>query len=207
MSQQGNAERAQGYFIQSLMALVLLSLLGSTTAAAQNVVTDWTAIVATTAIKNANMGGASSIPFFAYTTIAMYDAVNAIDHRFQAFYLSGPAPAGASREVAAVAAAHRVLVNYFPVQQSALDAEYASSVAAIQASAAAKTAGNAVGEAAAAALIAARMGDGVRANVPYTPGSGPGVVAAHSTGIPSSPCSLVGENAALHDGQRVTVSA
>jgi hypothetical protein len=175
MGQQGNAEKAQRYFVPSRMVPVLVLLLGSITAAAQNVVTDWTAIVATTAIKNANMGGASSIPFFAYTTIAMYDAVNAIDHRFQAFYFSGPAPAGASDEVAAVAAAHRVLVNYFPAQQSALDAAYASSVDAIQASVVAKTAGNAVGEAAAAALIAARMGDGVRASVPYTPGSGPGV--------------------------------
>jgi len=32
-----------------------------------------------------------------------------------------------------------------------------------------------VGEAAAAALITARAGDGLEANVPYTPGSGPGV--------------------------------
>ena len=32
-----------------------------------------------------------------------------------------------------------------------------------------------MGEAPAAALLAARMGDGLEANVPYTPGTGPGV--------------------------------
>src|SRR5437899_4237914 len=35
--------------------------------------------------------------------------------------------------------------------------------------------GVAVGEAPAAALLAARIGDGLEANVPYTPGTGPGV--------------------------------
>ena len=37
-----------------------------------------------------------------------------------------------------------------------------------------KTAGVAVGEAAAMAVINARLGDGLEANIPYTPGSGPG---------------------------------
>lgn len=77
-------------------------------------------------------------------------------------------------DAAAVAAAHRVLVNYFPDQQNDLDGRFTASLSAISADPAARDAGVAVGEAAAAALIAARTGDGLEADVPYNPGSGPG---------------------------------
>jgi hypothetical protein len=113
--------------------------------------------------------------WFAYSSIAVYDAVDAIHPRYQPFYFHGKAPEHASEEAAAVAAAHRVLVAYFPTQQSLLDAQYGLALSKIVASLSAKTAGVAVGEEAAAALIAARSGDGLEANVPYTPGSGPGV--------------------------------
>ncbi len=73
-----------------------------------------------------------------------------------------------------VAAAHRVLVNYFPAQQSALDSQYTASLAGITADTSPKNEGVAVGEAAAMAVISARTGDGLEANVTYTPGSGPG---------------------------------
>jgi hypothetical protein len=56
-----------------------------------------------------------------------------------------------------------------------LDTEYALSLAAISADPFAKSAGLAVGETSAAAIIAARTGDGLEANVPYSPGNGPGV--------------------------------
>jgi hypothetical protein len=113
--------------------------------------------------------------WFAYTSIAEYDAVNAIHRQFQPFYYKGSAPDSASEEAAAVAAAHRVLVNYFPAQQPALDAQFVASLEKITAAPDAKAAGIATGEAAAAALIAARAGDGLNANVPYVPGSGPSV--------------------------------
>ena len=93
------------------------------------------------------------------------------------FYYRSEGPADASIDAAVVtAAAHRVLVNYFPAQQeSALDSQYATSLAGITADPALKSEGVAVGEAAAQAVITARMGDGLEANVtPYTPGSGPG---------------------------------
>lgn len=65
-------------------------------------------------------------------------------------------------------------MNYFPAQQATLDSQYNASLAALTASPDAKTAGAAVGEAAAIAVISARTGDGLEANVTYTPGSGPG---------------------------------
>jgi hypothetical protein len=143
--------------------------------AASNVVTDWNGIASTTIVKNGGKPPSSSPVWFAYTSLAVYDAVNTITGQYRPFYYHGAAPPDASLESAAVAAAHRVLVNYFPDQQSDLDARFAASLSAIGAQAAARDAGVAVGEAAATALIAARTGDGLEANVPYVPGSGPGV--------------------------------
>jgi hypothetical protein len=66
-----------------------------------------------------------------------------------------------------------VLVNYFPSQQTALDSQFTTSLAGV-ADGGDKTAGVVVGEAAAMAVINARLGDGLEANISYTPGSGPG---------------------------------
>jgi hypothetical protein len=104
----------------------------------------------------------------------MYDAVNAITGEYEPFYYRIAGPSSASIDAAAVAAAHRVLVNYFPAQQTALDAQFKASLTAITATPDAMTAGVSVGEAAALAVISARSGDGLEANVPYAPGSGPG---------------------------------
>jgi hypothetical protein len=142
---------------------------------AQNVATDWTAIASTTIVKNAGNPPAASAVYFAYAAIASYDAVNAIDHRFRPMYYFGRAWGRASAEAAAAAAAHRVLVNYFPNQQIMLDKSFSDSLAGIQLPSDVKAAGVSVGEASATALIAARSGDGLGAPVSYTPGSGPGI--------------------------------
>jgi hypothetical protein len=159
----------------SLVVLTCLVVISAGVLPAQNVVTDWNTIASTTIVKNGGKTSGSSSVWFAYVAIASYDAVNSVERRFEPFYYFGKAADGASPEAAAVAAAHRVLVNYFPAQQPALDAQFAASLAAIQASEDAKTAGISVGGASAAALIAARANDGLEADVPYTPGTGPGV--------------------------------
>ncbi len=162
------------YLRTSLLSAV--ALLTSINAGAQNVVTDWNTMASTAIVTNAGQPPAAASVYFAYTSLAVYDAVNAVHHhQFQPFYYSGHAHSGASDEAAAVAAAHRVLVNYFPGQQANLDAQFNSSLGAIVADSQAKADGVDVGEAAAAALISERAGDGLNANVPYTPGSGPGV--------------------------------
>lgn len=157
------------------VAQVLTTLLMGSALPAQNVVTDWNGIASSTIVANGGKPSATSSVWFAYTSIAVYDAVNAVHGQFQPFYYMGSATSGASDGAAAVAAAHRVLVTYFPAQQATLDAAFQTSLANITASPDAKNAGVAVGEAAAAALITARTGDGLETNVPYTPGIGPGV--------------------------------
>ena len=157
-----------------LLSFGILALL-AVPARAQNVVTDWNTIASRTIVQNGGKSPAASAVWFAYASIASYDAVNAIDQKHQPFYFSKRGSRSASKEAAALAAAHRVLVNYFPAQQAALDTNYALSLAAISADPVAKSDGLSIGEAAAAAIIAARSGDGLEANVPYAPGSGPGV--------------------------------
>ena len=142
---------------------------------AQNVVTEWNTIASTMIVENGGKPSHASGVFFAYTSIAVYDAVNSIHRQFQPIYYKGNAPNGASDEAAAVAAAHRILVRYFPAQQPALDAKFSYALEKIRADSDAKTAGTAAGEAAADALIAARANDGLEANVAYTPGTGLGV--------------------------------
>jgi hypothetical protein len=168
----------QGEKMKTLKATLLpcgALVLATIPLAAGNVVTDWTAIASTTIVKNGGKAAGSSAVWFAYTSLAVYDAVNAITGQYRPFYYHGAASPDASVESAAVAAAHRILVNYFPSQQSDLDARFAAALSAIGAHAGAKDAGVAVGEAAAASVIAARTNDGLEANVPYVPGSGPGI--------------------------------
>ena len=159
--------------VSLLSALVAFAC---TNANAQNVVTAWNTNASTAIVSNAAEPPGASGVWFAYMSIAVYDAVNAVHHHpFEPFYYAGYAGREASDEAAAAAAAHRVLLNYFPGQQKNLDAQFTNSLAAIAASPSAITEGVAVGEAAAAALISERTGDGLNADVPYTPGSGPGV--------------------------------
>ena len=155
--------------------LMLAVLLTGLPAGARNVVTDWTAIASTAIVKNGGKTPGASSVWFAYASIAVYDAVNAITGQYRPFYYQGPGARNVSIDAAAVAAAHKVLVNYFPSQQADLDNQYTASLAGINADPQIKAAGVTVGEAAAAALIAARANDGLEANVPYTPGTGPGV--------------------------------
>lgn len=158
-----------------LVTSVLLIVSAPIILNAGNVVIDWNTIASTAIVTNGGKASVASGVWFAYTFIAVYDAVNAIHHRYEPFYYDGIAPAGASDEAAAAAAAHRVLVNCFPAQQPDLDAAFMKSLNAIMASAQGKTDGIATGEAAATGLISRRINDGLEADVPYEPGNGPGV--------------------------------
>jgi hypothetical protein len=151
-----------------------ITILVAASLSAQNVVVQWNAIASTTIVTNAKEVSVASGVWFAYVHLAAFDAVNAIDHRFQPYLFTAKPPAGANQDAAAIAAAHRILVAYFPAQQPGLDAQFATSVAAISDTPANISAGLAVGEASALALITSRANDGLLANVPYTPPVGPG---------------------------------
>src|SRR6266481_1904280 len=86
-----------GFRTVALFSLVLM-LCG--VAAAQNAVIDWNAIAVTAALNGdqtispgSNTSGGTSV-YLAYMHLAIYDAVNAIDHRFQPYGAEIPAPGG-----------------------------------------------------------------------------------------------------------------
>jgi PAP2 superfamily len=105
---------------------------------------------------------------------AMYDAVNAIDQRYEPYLISKRlATPFDSKDAAAATAAYRVLANIVPAQQPTLAAQHAASLASIPDSSS-KTRGMAVGEAAAAAMIAARTEDGRFGSFQFVSGLGAG---------------------------------
>ena len=108
---------------------------------AANVVSDWNAIASTTIVKNAGKAPGSAGVWFTYSSLAVYDAVNAITGQYRPFYYQIAGPPDASVDVAAAVAAHRILVNYFPAQQTTLDTQLATSLANIVASGTAKDEG------------------------------------------------------------------
>lgn len=100
-----------------------------------------------------------STRFMATVQVAVFEAVNAISGRYEPYLGTIAAPAGASTEAAAIAAAHGVLKAFFPAVAATLDQQRADSLAAIP-EGQAKTDGIVAGEAAALAMIAERTGDG-----------------------------------------------
>jgi hypothetical protein len=104
---------------------------------------------------------------------AVYDAVNAITGKYQPYLEGLEADPTASTVAAAAAAAHGVLAGSFPDQAADLDALFATSLATVP-DGAPKDAGIAIGHAAAAAMLAAREGDGRGEPYPLSFTEGPG---------------------------------
>ena len=136
-------------------------------ASASNPVIDWNQIALSTALTTPG-----TQIYLTYVNLAMYDAVNAIDRRYQQYGPEFYGPRDASKEAAAISAAYQTLLNYFPGQAAALQAQYDAAIAGIP-DCQAKASGIAVGQIAAATIVALRTGDGRGANVPYTYPSSP----------------------------------
>jgi hypothetical protein len=128
------------------------------------VIVEWNRITERTLIENAQPIPTSMV-FYGFTALAMYDAVVTIEGRFEPWTVLPRAHAHASPEVAAATAAYNVLIHYFPNSTAALTADYQAALAAIP-EGVGKVHGIRVGEDAAAALIARRAGDGINAAVP-----------------------------------------
>jgi len=124
--------------------------------------------------------------YMAIVHVAIYDAALAFEGGYQPYAISLTAPPDASAPAAIATAAHHTLVGMQPYlgltpsQQAILDGRYAEYLAAIP-DGTAKTDGIAVGEQAAAAVLALRQNDGREANPQYgqppfvPPPPGPGV--------------------------------
>ena len=112
----------------------------------------------------------SRVPPFrnlALVSVAVYDAVNAIDGSYAPYFAQVQASGGASEEAAAAQAAHDTARVLYPQQQAAFDAELAADLAGIPPGRAAQ--GIAIGQAVAQQILALRSNDGAGAVIPYSP--------------------------------------
>jgi hypothetical protein len=162
-------------------------------AASTNAVNDWNAI-AGQAARNACLAPTTDplheARMYAIAHIAMHDALNAIDRRYEPYAYDATAPAGSSPEAAVAAAAHDSLVatlgdlpaEMFPPTCGAagvavVDAAFVTALSAIP-DGAAKTQGIAVGHAAAESVVSLRSHDHANdaplVDVNYPQGTKPG---------------------------------
>ena len=156
----GSKKRALGLCM--LVAILCFAV------AKADVVLDWNVIAVNTAVTNGQNPFAQA-RFAAIVQLAVFESVNAITGEYHPYLGTIVAPPGASPDAAAIQAAYRVLSTYFPASASTLDADLASSMAAIP-DGQAKTDGIATGEAAALAMIALRADDGSSPPQFKTPG-------------------------------------
>ncbi len=139
------------------------------------------------AVVTAGENGPVSSRTLAIVQVAIHDALNAIDSRYERYAFTGDAPIGTSVDAAIAAAARdaivgAVAVGAFPgfgtpanqaLAVAQVDATYAAALAGI-ADGAPKSDGIVIGQAAAAAILALRSTDHATTLVPYTPGTEPG---------------------------------
>jgi hypothetical protein len=170
---------------RSYLAFAATAALVAAQPAAADTVSDWWDFGARLANAAQAAGGLAGTPdqqrALSRASLAMFEAVNAIDRRYES-YLGFPAgDPSASQDAAAATAAYRVLSDHFPAQKAALDESYAISMQTIP-QGPAREAGTKIGEAAAAAARTAGGIDPAIAQIPYRPRTTPGEWVA--TGLP-----------------------
>ncbi len=131
-----------------------------------NTIQQWNAIAENTVVGSGAFQAEGFI-YMGYVSAAVYDAVVSIEGGYAPYGSVVPAAPGASADAAAVEAAYRTLIYYFPGQAATLDTFYTEAVALIP-DGASKTAGLAVGLAAATNIISLRAGDGLRTPIGVT---------------------------------------
>jgi hypothetical protein len=139
-----------------------------------DVITDWN-VAAIAAMKAANIGGNPWTRNLAMMHVAMSDAVNSVQNKYALYETAGAMRnPDASAEAAAAAAARFILVQQVPAQKAIIEQAFEATIKGVPDSAA-RTAGIALGEKCAAAVLADRASD--RTDVPdtYRPVTTPGV--------------------------------
>ncbi len=164
-------------FVRSFVVSLLVAAVGAVPAGAHsrsNAVVAWNGFAGEAALAACIApvdNPLNESRMYAMTHVAVHDALNAIDRRFEPYVYDARAPRRASADAAVAAAARDVLVAVLGQLQApfghacidagvaSVEADYAASLAAI-ADGRAKDRGPAVGQAAAAAVLALRSGDG-----------------------------------------------
>src|SRR4051812_19767224 len=175
----------------SVLGVSVLSLTAipvPTAATAADRVSAWNSTAVTATVLSGHNAFVQSRTL-AVVQIAVHDALNAVERRYEPYAFRGTAEGATSVEAAIAAAARDSLVGAIPVgtlpfvgfgsaaqQANAVafvNATYVADLAAIP-DGAAKDRGIAIGQAAAQAILERRASDGATTLVLYTPGTGPG---------------------------------
>jgi hypothetical protein len=152
-----------------LVVAAVLVALGAPAVARADAVTQWN-INASAAIFAAGPTAHASTLSFAMVQGAVYDAVNGIEGGYQPYLVRPAANPWDSTSAAVATAAYRVLAAVVPSSQTValanLAAQYDAALAAVP-DGPMKAGGIAAGEAAAAAMLAARANDGRNPTTPF----------------------------------------
>ena len=177
-----NAHRAYGRgLVGSILVATLIatSLSGVSGAAPSQdvdpqVIRDWNATMVATVVVDAGKANAEAFMWFGFVQAAVYNAVEGITRDYELYRWDKEGPETASPEAAAAAAAHDVLLEYFPGSKARLDAQLATSLAGVT-NGSAEQQGVEYGQAAAAHLIKQRLNDGRNAPITFDKKPAPGV--------------------------------
>src|SRR5260370_31276780 len=112
------------------LCLLMVTLLFGSAIEKADAVLDWNLIAINTAIANGQSPFAQA-RYAAIVQLAVFEAVNAITGDYQPYLGSIVAPHGASADAAAIQAAYRVLITYFPASVPTLGTARANSLALI----------------------------------------------------------------------------
>jgi hypothetical protein len=166
--------------------VLLLGLAMASSIVRADAVTDWNAIAIQTIAGSPSHPGATATLDSAMVQVAVYDAVEAINGRFRPYHVHIPGATG-SPAAAVAKAAHDVLVSRFPSLTASLDMTYHEYLAAHGLPE--SDPGVAVGQQAAAGIIALRANDGSFPlnPPPFTGGTDPGVWRPTPSYLPGPP--------------------
>jgi membrane-associated phospholipid phosphatase len=148
-----------------ILAAALLA--GLALNAKADVITDWN-LKAGQIVVESKLGTPPAIRVMAIVQTAVHDAVDTITTRTAAPRLQAEGARGAAVDAAVAAANRTTLARLIPSQQAPIEAAYQAALALI-AEGPAKAAGIALGEGAAAAVLATRADDGAAAPEAYRP--------------------------------------
>jgi hypothetical protein len=152
--------------------LLATAIIGAASPAIANVITDWNQNAVTLVTPRMAPGAGQRV--VAIMQLAMFDAVNSIERRYQPYLAQLPASAATSKEAAAAAAAGAVLASLIPQAKDQVGGLKTSYLASIR-DGDPKAEGVKLGEAVAANILAARSNDGADAPDQYRYKTKPGV--------------------------------
>jgi len=153
-----------------LVIAAVLAGLGRTASA--DVVSDWNAMAVASGYA-AGLLPPAHMRNVALVHVALFDAINSIAPRYTPYRVRLPAEPGTSRDAAAAAAAHFLLIRMYPGQAKELDALLQSSLSGVP-NGQSRERGMQLGEQVAAAILAERKADGSEAPNTYRPFTTPG---------------------------------